>query len=890
MNRKRGDLMGSKIKTFQFACLSLILPVALPVHAQESEDEEAENVFEEVVVVGNRQIRLIDAAVPFTTITSEQIQQQAPRNIADALTNIPSLQVENTSGNTNNEYRFRGVGAGGTQFLEMEEDGIPIMRDAPDFLYRVHNGIDRIDTVRGGNSPILRTAAIGAVINFQYKEGDRDDYEGDLFFQTSDFGMVRAEGWLGGPINDQLTYSISGYYTTDDGVRKVDYPANEGYNLHGSLKYYFDDDDGYFKVSARTFNEGNIVYLGVPLLGSPSDPQQFPGGPDITTGSLLSREIALSNTFSAPGEPSKLDLLDGNDSKMSYVGTEFVKDWETDNGNTIGFISRNRYTSVSSRFSGYYAAGFALGGDFQNGESLAVNMVNSNTMGAGLVTYAYAVPAGFDPVSYSVTNQQGGVLDQGTIANWNAAGPEYLQPGDTVSTTTELANGNGVFMPVAAFDQDNPFTSFQQDLELNFGWESSRISHFASLGYYYLKMEREQDNRQQLFLIDLRPQAGRVDMNFQDATGAEVSLTDDGFLTHNHWLNRESITDEINAIYATYEAAIGDLTLDVGLRYDEFSNIIQRANTVNTFGDGPNQTPLPLPGTTTSPAVSAIQRYNGSFRTDQKFTNRETNWTIGANYLIGDAFGVYGRATQAFLPNPSGATESEIFELGLRYALDNFNISANLFSLTQEGDVQERGIVIGGEQIIAQFQTDRESIGLEIEADWFFLDGWALRVSGTFQDPTFASGGSVTIPPGTTLPPEDIEDAIGDLTVIDGNQIANQPEVLGNLTLEYTFDVGNWGSLSINGMLRHVGEVPLDDLNTAYTEAYTQVNAGLNFTSLDDTWYARLNVQNLTDEESIQRVFGGAQSIVEQPIAENGFYGRPLLGRNVVFGVGYRFY
>ena len=848
---------------------------------------EIEGVFDEVVVIGNQEVKLIDASVPFTTVSAEEIQQQAPRNIADALTNIPSLQVENTSGNTNNEYRFRGVGAGGTQFLELEEDGIPIMRDGPDFLYRVHNGIDRIDTVRGGNSPILRTAAIGAVIDFRYKEGSRDKHDGDVFLGVSDFGMRRVETWLGGPLTDRLTYSVSAYYTTDDGVREVDYPANEGYNLHTSLKYHFEDESGYFKVSARAFDEGNIVYLAVPLLGDVDNPRPFPGGPDITTGSLLSREIALANTFSAPGVPSTLDLLDGNASKMNYVGTEFSRDWIIGDSAVLGVVARNRLTDVDSRFSGYYAAGFALGGDFQTGASLIPNMLNSRTMGAGLVTYAYAMPNGFNPISYSVTNQQGSVLDFGSVQDVNGNG--VIDPGEALSAATTLANGNGIFMPVAAFDQDNPFTSFQQDIEANLAWSTGDLHHYASVGYYYLSMERSQFNRQQLFLIDLQPQANRVDVNLQGADGTEVTLTDDGFLTHNHWLNQDEINTEIDAFYGTYELNWKDLTVDVGVRRDRFDDRRVFAQVVNVFGDGPNQTPLPEPGTTVSPAVTSIQRVNGSFLTDFDFTNTETSYTLGANYRFTENVGAYGRFTKGHLPNRNGATETDIYELGLRYDAGPFFVAANLFSLTQEGDIQERGLVVDGEEVIVQFRTDRESVGLELEGGWEISKNLSLSFSGTVQDPEFASGGSATARPGSSVSQAELDAAVGDLTRIDGNQIANQPELLGNLMLQYGFDIGRYGRLSSNIVARHVGEVPLDDGNSSFIGSYTQLNAGLNFESTNGDWYARLNVQNLTDEEAIQRVFGGPQSITDQLVAADGFYGRPLLGRNVVFGIGYRF-
>ena len=151
-------------KTFHILFALLAFAVPKETFAQEAAGDagQVQRVFEEIVVIGNREMRLIDAAVPFTEISDEELRRSAPRSVADALLAVPSLQTNNALGNTNNDFRFRGIGAGGTQFLEFEEDGLPITRDAPDFLYRISNTATAgIDVVRGGNAPILRTAAIG---------------------------------------------------------------------------------------------------------------------------------------------------------------------------------------------------------------------------------------------------------------------------------------------------------------------------------------------------------------------------------------------------------------------------------------------------------------------------------------------------------------------------------------------------------------------------------------------------------------------------------------------------------------------------------------------------------------------------------------------------------
>ncbi len=878
------------IRTFRFlfahilfALLAVSVPRAITAQEATGDAEEAQLVFEEIVVIGNRQIRLIDAAVPFTKISDEELRRSAPRSVADALLAVPSLQTNNALGNTNNDFRFRGIGAGGTQFLEFEEDGLPITRDAPDFLYRISNTATAgIDVVRGGNAPILRTAAIGAVVNFRYREGSLDEHEGDVFFQTSDFGMVRGEFWFGGPLSDQLTYSVAGHYTTDEGIRDVGFDANTGTNLYGNLKYRFADDTGHLKVSGRHFKESAIVYLGTPLLGSADDPQRIPGGPDVTTGSLLGPEIIQSSTYCAVREVCELDLEDGNDSEMSYFGTELVKSWQWGDAD-LEFISRNRYTDDESGFSGYYSAGFFLNGDIQTGDEIVSNMLfgvpwNIGALGPGVGGYGFALPAGVSPVSYTLTNQAGSVLDAGIV---NA------MAGNAASTHAQLANGNGLFMPIAAFNQFNPQSSFQQDLELNLSFYTGNLSHFASFGYYYLDYDRKQNNRQSFRLIDVKPQASRIDVNVMGDDGNPYTLTDQGYLTHNHWLGREKLNWKINAAYMTYEVQWENLTVDAGMRRDKFSFRIGGTPNGQVYGA---DEPIPAPGSAVSPAQLAIFGFNGPFTQWDDWSTKEDSYTLGVNYLVTENLGAYARYTEGYLPAPNGATKTEVVELGLRFQADSFDIAANLFDMTQEGDVQDRGIVLGGIDTVARLQTDKQSRGIEIEATWSITDALDITFSGTTQSPEFASAASATLPPGSEATQSELDMALAGLTNLDGNRIANQPKSLFNMGASYTLAIGNYGELLFYLNARRVGSVYAFDDNSAKLAAYTKWDANAIFESASGKWYARLSIHNFTDEDAIVRIEGNAgNAFPGAGSTSDGFIGRSVQGRNLLLGVGYRF-
>lgn len=844
--------------------------------------DDGGSFLEEVIVVGTRKKRIIDVSNPVTAISDELLQQQAPRNVADALINVPSLNIDPSQGNSNNDFRFRGIGEGGTQFLEIEEDGIPIQRDGPDFWYRVHNGTAGIDVTRGGISPILRTAAIGGVINFRHREGSRDEMEGDIYIQGSDFNQRRVEAYVGGPLTDQLTFALSGYVTSDNGVQETDFKANDGFNVYGNMKYHFDDDSGYMKVSARHTKEDNFTNgLGIPVQGTLTDATEIPGGPKIGQQSLVGNDIAQFINFNTPFQSEAQDIRGGEGTDFFYIGSEIYKSFDSG----LEFVARNRYTESESTFAGYFAAGFATSTpDITTGSELAQNIISAGFPSAGGVgIYQQAFPAGFNPTGYRLESAAG-VLDQGTYAVNDLNGNGIIEPGETTaaSTATALANGNGLFLPAATFIQSNPFTSFQQDIEVSYSWETdSGSSHRIAAGYYYMDMQREQDGIVSIFLSDLKPAADRVDLILTNDAGDEVAITDDGTLAHNIFPGGNRLDDEIDAIYVNYEGNFGALTIDGGLRYDSFKLNVMVFGSENFFGDGPTQTPVPEAGTT-SPAILAIQQRTELFNPNNGLEIDEDFWsgTIGANYLFEDTFGLYGRYTRGGLPQRGRVAQVDQFELGTRWQSGDVSLAANLFYIRQEGNVVTSGVIVDGNQTVVAVETDRESRGLELEGVWTPTAATTISFNATFQDPKLKTGGIVT----------DLNSGanVGELDLA-GNRLNQQPRLLGTFNAAHDFSLGDAGTLTAVATVRYIGGRFVDLNNTAKLASYAMLNLGLIYEN-EEGWYARVNVQNLNNTTPIAASQGSATSVGGVfTNGASGFYGRPINGRNITFGIGYRF-
>ena len=843
---------------------------------------------EDIVVVGNVRQKLLEATNPFTRISDTTLQIQAPRSVADALINVPSLQIDPSFGSTNNQFRFRGIGAGGTQFLEIEEDGIPIQRDAPDFFYRISNALSSIDVTRGGVSPIYRTSAVGAILNFKYKDGSREDYEADVYFQLSDFGQRRAELYLGGPLNESTTFSISGWYSEDNGIRAVDFNANQGFNMRASVKHYFDEESGHIKFSGRVFGEKNLVYfLGNPYVGSTSNPQPFPGGPG-DNGTMLSREILQHASQSAPGAGSFLDNTNGEETNFVYVGGELDKTW--DNG--LRLIARNRYTRSRGRFAGQFAAGFAAGGgDFQTGDQLVAGLLGAdfpNAGGTGI--YQQALPAGFNPTAYSLVNRSGNVLDSGTLAISDTNGDGIIDPGEATAASTlgSLANGNGIFTPMATFTQNNPFEAFQQDLELSFEFftdsfmSNNDARHRVAAGYYFYDINAEQDGIVTIFLTDLQEQARLVDVQLSDGTNT-VSLTDGGILSHNIFPGGFRINDRIDSGYFVYEGDFGDLKFDGGFRVDAFRSEQAFFGNKSIYGPDSDQIPVPPTGSI-SPATLAIQRRTGpdspepnERETDQTFVT----YTFGANYLILDDLGVYGRFTSGGLPFATEVSRVNQVELGGRYQLGPFAVAANFFWVNQQSDQLTFSCQDETQNLVNCIASrDNRVLGIELESTLRLFNALMATVNFTYQQPKLSINDVVFEMDNSPAPGGD--------NPFDGNRIPQQPQVLGTFGLTYNFNVfGVLGAL--NGTARFVGDRFVDNENQNSLESYLLINAGmvLNF---PEGWYARANIQNITNETALQDAFGGVGGFgTFTGSLTDGFYGRPLFGRNVIFGLGKTF-
>ena len=574
-----------------------------PAFAQDAATQDevppAIDASEIVVTAVARGQNVLDSSVSVSSLNSEAIVDLAPRSSAELIRQIPGIRSESSGGEGNANIAVRGlpVASGGAKFLQLQEDGLPILEFGDitfgnaDIFLRTDYSVARVEAVRGGSASTFASNSPGGVVNFISKTGTREG--GSLGLTAGlDYREFRADFDYGGSIDADTTFHIGGFSHIGDGPRDVGYDGARGGQIKANITRNF--ANGYVRVYGKYLNDHSVAYLPNPVLvsGSDADPTYTSiANFSINSDSLHSPNFRPITTLDQANQVETHNINEGMHPKVLAGGIEAQFDI-----GAFTVTNRFRYADISGAFvspfpgsvTGAQAAANAIGGP---GSSL-----------------------------------------------FYASGP---QAGQIVANPATLG-GNGLVANIVTFNTrlnslDNLTNDLRATTEIDFGGGSASLTG----GFYYSQQDIDTAWLWTSHLMSVEGNGDAVLLDVRNAAG--VPQTQNGTVGYsaaffgNCCRRSYDLEYTTKAPFAALGLEFGGLSLDGSVRWD-FSKAKGR-----TFGDGPVTT-RDINGNGTinrAETLVSVLPTTGAALVD--YDTDYVSYSVGANYLVTDSFSIFGR-------------------------------------------------------------------------------------------------------------------------------------------------------------------------------------------------------------------------------------------------------
>ena len=820
-----------------------------PTDADKAPEDKVGEQLDRVFITGSTSLRrtLRESSVAVTVADREQLDRKAPRSTASALQLIPGIFVEDSGGESSNNFSVRGLAGGGQQFIQVQEDGLPVFytNALSDTILKQELFIDRMEAVRGGTSGILTVNGAGATINFLTFK-NKFEPEGAARLTASDFGTRRFDLRYGGSLGGDLFGGVGGFYRSSDGVRDTGFTTDRGGLFRGYLGTKI--SGGEFSVNLKVVNDHNTFFLPIPLKNLTS-PTGIPGL-NANFGTLLGIDNAIMTvkTSAATGATSQVNdaLNDGIWTRSTSLGYNFDKKLNSE----WSVRSKGRYTDFKNDFN----AVFSFSNDGLQPAVDRLNPVRNADVQAMLTRFAAAC---------------GGVCTPGL---------QTVSTGRVFSGATALnaLNGNGLVAESLTAKNKRYVKEAVNDLAAT--WTTANNSLTVGWLAFDTHIDKDQNVGATSFLTDVKSNANRTDIVALDPAGRiQGYLTDKGILQYGAWgegVNNGKSTS--NSIYVNNEWKVSEqLRVDGGVRYERY-------NYTGNQGIGIGTTTIPGAldaGGRDIDNVMANNQFAGTFggqfrQVKGSFT--KPSLTAGSNYLISDNMAVYGRLSGSYQANNENpVTKISFAELGLRYRMKGFTGTLTAFQ-TSYKDFRGFSRTFGTDTISTVANSDLDVNGLEFEGEWRPVRWGGVNVTGVVQK----SKVKIT---GVTGPSADLFRR--EVLLFSGNRPERTPKFNYTVAPTYYLPSGQ-GEVSLS--VQSVSDRFADLGNSIKLPAYRTLDLAVRY-ELTSKITLNGSVANLTNTVGLTEgnPRGSATGGFSENVGGNYFFARPILGRNIVLSLTY---
>ena len=852
------------LKSAGTTLLAAAVLMALPAGSAIAQDNVDNSVIEEIMVTGVPRggATKLEASVSVSALPAEDMANLAPRSTAEIFRSLPGIRAESSGGGGNANMTIRGIplATGGSKYMQIHEDGLPVTEYGDinfgntDNWLRADWTLDRIEAIRGGSASTFASNSPGGIINMISKTGGEDAGSIGVSFGL-DYDEFRTDFEYGGAISDTISYHVGGFFRDGEGVRETGFSGDSGGQIKANLTKEF--DDGFLRFYLKHLDDKVTTYL--PSAVEVRSGNSFGALPGFDASSQTTHSQQTNNitTFDQFGNPVTRAVSDGIESKVSAFGVEFEKD-VTDR---LTLNNKFRSSDISGGFISPFTDGFAGGTD---------TIANK---GAALCADASVGGVSIDCSGGVIALIDGQAADPNQLAYTNLLFDTRIHDLGVVANDLELMWDNG------------------EGLNISGGVYFSNQAIKTSWNSWHTRMQTL-DGKNSQNITYIAAGAGI------DASGApvDVTLADNGALTQSVLAWNWDLEYRTVAPYLNVGFDVGDrVTIDASVRYDDVQARGQRldgccgGNTpYDLNGNGAvgqfevqggvitrldSDALLENPGATSAGFIAGGVRAlneNNAAVTNVNYDADNTSYSVGGTFLVTDDSSVFarysdgGRAVADRLTqvggslNPDGSLTSttdgfdnvQQLEIGYKHSGSTWNFFATLFDTVTEETQAE---LTSGLTFVREY----DATGIELEGDIDIGDYFTIRGNATWTD-------------------AEISKDLNDQSVV-GNTPRRQADFIYTIIPEVQLD-----RIVAGLVLQGSTDFYLQDNNDLKQKGYTLVNLYANWDITDDLT-AYVNVNNLTDEFVItesEEGSGAVGSIIRA---------RPLSGRSSSIGLTYRF-
>jgi outer membrane receptor protein involved in Fe transport len=707
--------------------------------ADQAPATDADSLDQIVVTASTGDKTSLRSSLQVTDVSSELVQDMAPRSTAETLKLIPGMSVTDMAGgggNANFSVRGLPVTTGGAPFVQLQEDGLPQvlfgdMNFGNNDYWTRFDVSNTIESVVGGNAATLAAGAPGAVINYISDTGLK---QGGVFTLSEGigFGESKATFAVGGPISDSWRYHVDGFYVYGTGPREQGFIGENGYQIKANITHELADDKGYIRFYGKLLDDQEEYNAGGPVnaVGSGnvlSSISPYPGN-DIRTGTTVGVYNATIN------------YLNNNTGQFAQVPNNGVHPVVHSFGAELhltpaGDLAVDDKFRVTSMYGNFAAQFFGL----SSTAGVIGTTVNGQTVGSVVYGAGPNAGAAYTGLTNSTAQIYTNMSNMGSVVNDLALSDKWL------TGVGKFSVRGGLFYMSQTIDQNwHPndalaTVSGTNPIPLNLISTTGQLLSSAGISGYNTNWGAGVDRTYAMNVADAAPY---LDLTWDlDALQLEGSLRRDDYRVTGWAESASAATTKIGYLTGGTFSSVGSLT-----------------------------TPL-VSYSTLDPSTYEPLNYGINYN----------SWSFGALYQLDGDTSVYGRASRggkantdrnilSGYTNPDGSLNSS----GQQQAVD--------IVLQQEVGIKHKGEVLGAGYNItaAYFQTSFGESSFDLTkpiADRYFVErysakgvelngtlhfeGFSLYAQATFQNPkvdansvgsspaTLVSSGTGFLPAGT---------------------------------------------------------------------------------------------------------------------------------------------